>query len=383
MASILIRDVTLPGRSAVGPAAVLVEDGQIASISADIDDAAADIVIDGAGSTAFPGFVDIHIHGAVGVDINDGDADSMFRVAAFLARNGVTSWVPTLVPDSDENYRRVIGEIERLVQIQAGKPVAQAVGVHYEGIFANEKMCGALRPEYFRQFDAAGPIGLPVLKSGVHLTTLAPEVPGGIELIKQMVADGWTPFIGHTRADVATLDAAFAAGARHMTHFFNAMTGVHHRDLGVAGWALTNDAVTIDIIADGIHVGPRMLKMAVDAKRTDSVSLISDSVAPTGLGDGSFELWGETVTVIDGRTRNERGSIAGSVITMLDAFRQMSRLGYSAHDLSIMTSLNPARSIGSDRMIGSIDVGKCADIVLIDDSGSVIQTIVRGVPTDN
>lgn len=383
MASILIKDIVLAEQNVTRPTDIFVEDGHIISLSNVEDGRVADIVIDGAGSTAFAGFVDIHIHGAVGVDINEGDAESMFRVAAFLANNGVTSWVPTLVPDSDENYRRVIGEIERLMQIQAGKPVAQAVGVHYEGVFANEKMCGALRPEYFRRFADSGSIGLPTLKSGVHVTTLAPEADGGIDLIKQLVSDGWTPLIGHTRADIATLDAAFAAGARHLTHFFNAMTGVHHRDVGVAGWALTNDEVTFDIIADGIHVEPRMLKMAVDSKRPGNVSLISDSVAPTGLGDGSFELWGETVSVVNGRTRNERGSIAGSVITMLDAFHQMSQLGYSAHDLSIMTSLNPARTIGIDGMVGSIEVGMCADIVLIDDSGSVMQTIVRGVPTDN
>lgn len=382
MASILIKDVLLSEPAANGPVDIFIKEGRIMSVTADTSGESADLTIEGSGLTAFPGFVDIHIHGAVGVDVNEGDAGSMLRIAAFLAKNGVTSWVPTLVPDSDENYQRVINEIEQLIAKQAGMPVAQAVGVHYEGVFANEKMCGALRPEYFRRFAETGTIGLPVLKGGAHLTTLAPEAAGGIDLIKRLIADGWIPLIGHTRADTATLDAAFAAGARHMTHFFNAMTGVHHRELGVAGWALTNDAMTFDIIADGIHVEPRILKMAVDSKRTANVSLISDSVAPTGLGDGSFELWGETVSVVNGRTQNERGSIAGSVITMLDAVRQMSRLGYSGHDLSIMSSLNPARLLGLDGEIGSLDVGKYADIVLIDESDSVKHAFVRGVPVE-
>jgi N-acetylglucosamine-6-phosphate deacetylase len=382
MGSILIKDILLSEKAATGPVDIFIEDGRIISVNNDTLSREADVAVDGSDLTAFPGFVDIHIHGAVGVDVNEGDADSMLRIAAFLAKNGVTSWVPTLVPDSDANYERVIDEIDRLMTKQAGRPVAQAVGVHYEGVFANEKMCGALRPEYFKRFSENGKVGLPVLKSGVHLTTLAPEAAGGIDLIRQLIADGWIPLIGHTRADATTLDAAFAAGARHITHFFNAMTGVHHRDLGVAGWTLTNDMMTFDIIADGIHVEPRILKMAVDSKRTTNVTLISDSVAPTGLGDGRFELWGETVSVVNGRTQNERGSIAGSVITMLDAFRQMSRLGYSGHDLSIMSALNPARLLGLDGEIGSLDVGKYADIVLIDKYGTVEHAFVRGVPID-
>lgn len=379
MASILIKNAELSTLSTSKPASILIENGRITKISTSTLDSGMDMVIDGTGLTAFPGFIDVHIHGAVGVDINEADADDMLRVAEFLAANGITSWVPTLVPDSDANYHRVIGEIEKLCALQGGKPVAQAVGVHYEGIFANEKMCGALRPEYFKRFGDTLSIDLPRLKSGAHLTTLAPEVTGGIDLIRLLVSEGWVPLIGHTNADVATLDAAFSAGARHMTHFYNAMTGIHHRDLGVAGWALTKSDVTFDIIADGIHVEPRMLKLAVDAKLPENVLLISDSVAPTGLGDGSFELWGETVSVTNGRTRNERGSIAGSVINMLDAFRRMSKLGYSNRELSLMSSRNPARLIGMDDQLGSLDEGKLADIVLMGADGSVRQTIVRGV----
>ena len=383
MASILIKNVEVSTLSTSNPASILVENGRITKISSSTLEVTADMVVDGSGLTAFPGFIDVHIHGAVGVDINEADADDMLRVAEFLAANGITSWVPTLVPDSDANYHRVIGEIEMLFALQVEKPVAQAVGVHYEGIFANEKMCGALRPEYFKRFGETLSIDLPRLKSGAHLTTLAPEVGGGIDLIRHLVSEGWVPLIGHTNADVATLDAAFSAGARHMTHFYNAMTGIHHRDLGVAGWALTKSDVTFDIIADGIHVEPRMLKLAVDAKLPENVLLISDSVAPTGLGDGSFELWGETVSVTNGRTRNERGSIAGSVINMLDAFRRMSKLGYSNRELSLMSSRNPARLIGMDDQLGSLDEGKCADIVLLDADGSVRHTIVRGVALHN
>ncbi len=371
-------DIVLPDRLERG-SSLVVEDGRIARIGGVLSEADADEIVDLAGAMLYPGFIDVHIHGAVGVDVNDADAGDLLKVAIFLAENGVTSWLPTLVPDSDENYRRAIDEIDRLMDIQPGKPVAQAVGVHYEGVFANQSMCGALRPEFFKsgQF-AVGGWRLPRLASGVHMTTLAPEIDGGIALVETLVAGDWVVSIGHTRADVLTLDRAFAAGARHITHFFNAMTGVHHREIGVAGWGLTNKDVTFDIIADGIHVHPKMLEFACHAKTPDKVSLISDSVAPTGLGDGKFELWGETVTVENGRTRNERGSIAGSVSTMLDGVKMMKSLGFSEKAAAKMAASNPAKLIAVDHLTGSIEVGKSADLVALETDGNVRITMVKG-----
>jgi len=326
-----------------------------------------------------PGFIDIHNHGAVGVDVNAATAEDLLKVAEFLAKSGVTAWLPTLVPDTDENYQRVIGEIDRLMELQEGKPVAQALGVHYEGVFANEAMCGALRPEYFKsgQWSVVGG-QMPRLKHGIHMTTIAPEVDGGIDLIRELAGEGWIVAIGHTRADTKTLDAAFAAGAKHLTHFFNAMTGIHHRDVGVAGWGLSRPDVTFDIIADGIHVDRSMLKFACRTKGNDNVSLISDSVAPTGFGDGDFKLWGENITVKGGRTRNQRGSIAGSVITMFDAFRMMRSLGFNDLDISKMASENPARLLGVSESRGSIEPGKRADLVALNDDGTVRVVLIGG-----
>lgn len=365
----------LAGAEITGDLGIEVADGSIAQIDGEAAGVAAqfDVV------TIFPGYIDIHNHGAVGVDVNTADVDGLVKIAAFLAQSGVTAWMPTLVPDSDDNYRRAIDAIDELMECQVDQLIAQAVGVHYEGVFANEKMCGALRPEYFksgRQLSVAGG-QLPKLDRGVHMTTLAPEIDGGIELIKELVAGGWVVSIGHTRADVETLDRAFAAGARHMTHFFNAMTGIHHRDIGVAGWGLANDGVTFDIIADGVHVHPEMLGVACRAKATDKVSLISDSVAPTGLGDGEFDLWGETITVKNGRTQNERGSIAGSVCTMLDCVRMMRSIGFTDAEVSKMASTNPATLLGlEDR--GLIEVGKRADLVGLNSDGSVAFTMIGG-----
>lgn len=395
MASILIYGARLPGGDE--PVSIVVDNGRIESIDASEEAAMEVRSIDLDKSLIVPGFIDVHNHGAVGVDVNTATADELLKVGAFLARNGVTAWLPTLVPDSDENYQRAIDAIDELMERQTELAVAQAVGVHYEGVFANEAMCGALRPEYFRSgrtleeraastaqsgghpsLERKGAIDLPRLKSGVHMTTLAPEIDGGIELIAELVKEGWIVSIGHTRADAATLDAAFEAGARHLTHFFNAMTGMHHRDIGVAGWGLATDEVTFDIIADGVHVHPKMLGVACRSKGTDKISLISDSVAPTGLGDGEFELWGETISVVNGRTRNERGSIAGSVSRMLDGVKMMRSLDFSDTDLAKMASTNPARLLGIDTDRGSIEVGKRADLVAIDADGNITMTMIGG-----
>lgn len=379
MASVLIQNAAavLPN-GASERSTLLVTDGLITAIGGDDKNFAADTAFDAKGATIYPGSIDVHIHGAVGIDVNESDADGLFRVAEFLARQGVTAWMPTLVPDSDENYRRIIGEIDRLMELQEGKPVAQAVGVHYEGVFANEKMCGALRAKYFKTFTGVELSELPRLKSGVHMMTFAPEVEGGSDLAREMTRQNWVASIGHTRAGTDVLEEAFEAGATHCTHFFNAMTGLHHRDLGVVGWAFAKPGVTFDIIADGRHVHPQMLEFACRAKKPDNVSLISDSVAPTGLGDGSFELWGEKITVENGITRNERGSIAGSVITMYDAFLRMRSLGFTDAELAKLTSTNPSKLLGLDGERGSIEVGKRADLVGIAEDGSIKFVMIGG-----
>ena len=357
---------------------LLIENGRVSDMSVMGNGLRPDTVLDAAGLTVYPGFIDVHNHGAIGVDVNEADAEALLRVGEYLARCGVTAWLPTLVPDSDETYARVIGEIDQVMEEQKDRRTAQVLGVHYEGVFANEKMCGALRPEYFKKFTGPEVAALPRPKHGVCMTTFAPEVDGGIDLVRELVRQDWIPSIGHTKADFATLDAAFDNGARHITHFFNAMTGVHHRDLGVAGWGLAKEGVTFDIIADGIHVDRQMLSLACRSKGVDNVSLISDSVAPTGLGDGEFELWGETISVENGRTRNERGSIAGSVITMRDGVNNVLGLGFSESDVASMASMNPARLIGVDTLAGSIEPGKRADLVALDESGEVRWTMIGG-----
>ncbi|MDQ1558662.1 MAG: N-acetylglucosamine-6-phosphate deacetylase, partial [Pyrinomonadaceae bacterium] len=356
------------------------------------DDAAGDArdaeVIELAGLTIFPGFIDVHIHGAVGVDTMEATVDDLSRVARFLAREGVTAWLPTLVPAPAEDYARAVASIENLMAAQDDErathdvAAARALGLHYEGPFINTAQCGALRPPYFRTFKQPADVSsLPVAArapGAIRMITVAPEIEGGIALVRELKARGWVVSIGHTRADVATLDEACAAGARHMTHFFNAMSPLHQRTPGPVGWGLLSDDVTCDIIADGHHVAPLMLRLALRCKTPDKLLLISDAVAPAGQGDGEFRIWGETISVAGGRTANERGSIAGSVSTMRDGVRQMLALGVAPSDVSRMASANPARLLGVATDYGTIEAGKRADLTALDADGRVRLTLIGG-----
>lgn len=373
-------------------AGVLVEGGRIAAIHRDVGGAGRGgggagggvgaAVLDLAGLTLYPGFVDVHIHGAVGIDALEASAEDLHGVARFLAGRGVTAWLPTLVPAPPEDYARAVGAVAQLMREQDERePAARAVGVHYEGPFVNERQCGALRTAYFRTYARGDELeDLPTLdaEGAAHMITLAPEVEGGAELVAELVRRGWVVSMGHTRAGVETLERARAAGARHMTHFLNAMSPLHHREPGPIGWGLVQDDVTVDLIADGVHSDPLVLRIVLRCKTTERVSLISDAVAPAGLGDGEYKVWGETIAVEGGRTRNERGSIAGSVITMLDAAVRCRALGLDETEVARVASLNPARLVGLGGDRGSIEEGKRADLTALDASGEVRLTLVGG-----
>lgn len=371
---LLLRDATVisPNRT-IEHGSILVEDGYISSI--DEAGATGADTIDLGGLTILPGFIDVHIHGAVGVDVMDATPDGLRKISEFLASQGVTAWVPTFVPASDENYASAVGAISHSMQDRG----ARVLGVHYEGPFVNSAQCGALHTEYFKTYSGPQALdSLPVPENAVRMITLAPEVSGGVELVRELKARGWVISIGHTRADLKVLDEACDAGARHMTHFMNAMSPLHHRSPGPIAWGLSREDVTFDLIADGIHLDPFMLRLLMKIKGRQGISLISDAIAAAGKGDGDYQIWGETISVKNGRTANASGSIAGSVISMLDAVRLMHSLGVSYVDLAEMAAGNPARLLGLDRSCGSIEVGKRADLVALDQDDKVKLTIIGG-----
>lgn len=385
MKTLLLENIkTVSGRESAENASVLLSENRIAEVSFENVKISANDEMKFSSETVIAGFIDVHNHGAAGVDVNTATADDLRKVSKFLASQGVTAWLPTFVPDTTENYQKVIHVIDEVMQTQDSEdyePAARILGVHYEGIFANKKMCGALRQQYFKTFVSGDELAeIPRLQApdAIYLTTLAPEIEGGIELIKELKKQNWIVSIGHTNAAVDVLNEALEAGATHITHLFNAMTGVHHRDIGVAGWSLTNDKMSCEIIADGIHVHPEMLKFAYKNKTAENLALVSDSVKMAGLGDGEYELWNEKISVVNGKTKNERGSIAGSVITMLDAVKMMLSLGISLDEVSKMASLAPAKVLGIAKDYGSIEKGKRADLVVFDEKGNLKLTIIGG-----
>ena len=370
---LILPDQTLP------QAALVIEDGRIVRIVSDPREIPKGESLDVAGATILPGFVDVHIHGSIGIDVMAASSEDLIQVSQFLATQGVTSWLPTLVPASDDEYRSAISAIDSASQaVHRG---ARILGVHYEGPFVNSHQCGALHREYFKTYREPRDVeALPVPRAtpAAKMITVAPEIDGGVELVKELQRRGWIISIGHTRADETVLDQAANAGARHMTHFMNAMPQLHHRQPGPVGWGLSRDDVTCDVIADGIHLHAITLRALINAKGPAGLSLISDAIAAAGKGDGDYQIWGETISVKNGRTSNANGNIAGSVITMLDAVRMMRSLGASELEVAQMAATNPARLLHLDHECGSIEIGKRADLVALDQAGNVRLTIVDG-----
>ena len=372
-AAVVSADRTIPRAS------ILIEDGLIAAVDeSDALEAPAAEIIDLSGTTILPGFIDFHIHGAVGVDVMEATPTGLQDVSEYLASQGVTAWLPTFVPASDEQYARGIDSISESMESADGSG-ARVLGVHYEGPFVNSSQCGALHVEHFKSYSSPADLDrLPVGENMVRMITLAPEVEGGVELVRELKRRGWIVSIGHTRATLDVLDQALAAGARHMTHFMNAMAPLHHRNPGPIAWGLAHEDVSIDMIADGIHLDPFMLRLLLQIKGVKAISLISDAIAAAGKGDGDYNIWGETISVKNGRTANAAGSIAGSVISMLDAVRLMLSLGVSHVDVAQMAAGNPARLLGLDRECGSIETGKRADLVALDSDGNAALTLIGG-----
>ena len=311
MANVLITNaqLVLPDR-VTEPSSLLIEGGVIRLIGGTASSPANTSVYDVEGATVFPGFIDVHIHGARGIDTMDATASGLLEAGRFLAAKGVTSWLPTLVPGSEFEYQTALKAIAESMQAADGH--TRVLGVHYEGPFVNLEQCGALHREHFRTFEQKSELDdLPRLPSGKMMMTLAPEVTGGIDLIRQLKREGWVISIGHTRATIERLNEACEAGAHHMTHFMNAMAPLHHRSPGPIAWGLSRDDVTCDIVADGFHLDKFILQLLLKLKGATGLALISDAIAAAGQGDGEYQIWGETIRVKDGRTSNARCGCRG------------------------------------------------------------------------
>jgi N-acetylglucosamine-6-phosphate deacetylase len=335
-----------------------------------------------------PGLIDVHIHGSAGIDVQDTDANGLLKLSEFLLNEGVTGYFATFVPTDEQSYRRAISNVEAYIATQEQSlRGARILGIHFEGPFVSHQRCGALRPEHFRVYDG-DPRSIETFTSRggrtrhSRLMTLAPEIGGGIELTRELTGQGLRVFIGHSQAGPETLDRAFEAGARHITHFPNALDPLHHRNPGAVAWGLLRDDVTMDCIADFHHVDPLMLRLIYRSKSGDRMALFSDAIQPAGLGDGDFTVWSTRIVVRDGVTAlvegPSAGALAGSVITLREALKNMVSIGVPLHEAIKMASLTPARAVGINRDHGSIEEGKRADLISINEEFGVTLAITGG-----
>jgi N-acetylglucosamine-6-phosphate deacetylase len=346
--------------------------------------------VDVRGAYLAPGMIDIHIHGSAGVDVQDAGYRQLTKLSEFLLGQGVTGYFATFVPTDERRYEAACAEVDAYAAHQdEARPdhprpsCARILGAHFEGPFVSHNKCGALNREHFRTYDGdARSIEIFTKSSTPRLMTLAPEVEGGLELTGELAARGVRPFIGHSQADIEMLDAAAESGARHITHFPNALDPLHHRKPGPVAWGLVRGDVSLDCIADFHHTHPMMLQLIYQSKGFRRMALISDAIQPAGLGDGEFSVWGEPIEVRNGITAlargPARGTIAGSVITMHNALRNIVSTGVPIHEAAHMASLVPARAAGIECDYGSIELGKRADLFAFDDVLTIQFAILGG-----
>jgi N-acetylglucosamine-6-phosphate deacetylase len=356
---------------------LLCEDGRIDRMS-DGDSPTFDGVntINAPGLILLPGFIDIHVHGGVGHEVMDAKPHTLWQLAKFYAEHGCTSFLATTWTDTHE---RILAALQDVAEHVGAQPDgATVLGAHLEGPFLNPEKCGAQNTDHIRR--ARREEALEFLDIGViRLLALAPEYDENHWLIRECVQRGILVSAAHTSATYDQIHLAVEMGLKQTTHTFNAMTGLHHREPGTLGAALTMPELRCELIADNIHVHPGAMSLLYRAKGADGVILITDAVRGAGMPDGEYPIDDRVTIVRDGAVRLPDGTLAGSTLTMDKAlFNFMQATDRPLAELWKCSSLNAARAIGVSAKKGSIEVGKDADLVLVDASFNVHLTVVEG-----
>ena len=334
----------------------------------DRDIPAIDDVLDLSGCYVLPGFFDMHTHGAVGIDSMSYEDFSVWR--DYMYQNGILNFFPTTVT----GYRdEVISALEKLARED------EVVGINLEGPYLNKKRRGAHNEDAIRPADLAEMRDFQKASGNkIKVTTIAPEVEGNIAFIQQITKEGIRASLGHSEATYQQAMEGFDAGAIDCTHLFNAMSSLAHRAPGLPGAALDRKEAFCEVISDGIHLDPAIVRIAYAVLGSDRMILISDSMAATGLADGEYQLGELKVIVTDGTARTEYGAIAGSTKNVRQMVQKAISFGIPMTEAIKMATLTPARAMGLDDRIGSIEIGKQADLVVTDTNLDVLYAIKKG-----
>jgi N-acetylglucosamine-6-phosphate deacetylase len=383
-------DIVLPDRVLSDGALVLDDDRIVAIDSRSQVDPEGATIIDARGCFIAPGLIDVHVHGVDGHDTLDG-GDAVAAIARSLPRYGVTAFCPTTVACSPDGLRGVLDQVRR-ARLQQPPGMARVLPAHLESNFVNPEYRGA-QPAACLRVPLEDPAtvdgrlfrGRHILatmaasRPDVAIVTVAPELPGGMDLVRSLVAAGYLVSLGHSGADFDTAIAAIEAGARHATHLFNRMTPMTHRAPGLAGAVLAREDVAAELILDGVHVHPAISRVAIAAKGTGGIMAITDGTAGAGLVSGSVaRLGGRPIHVRDGAVFLDDGTLAGSAATMDRVFANIvETVGRSVVDAAAMCATTPAHELALDGL-GVIAEGATADVVVLDRRFRVVRTFIDG-----
>jgi N-acetylglucosamine-6-phosphate deacetylase len=355
---------------------LIIENGLIKSIGEEVVEGLIELSED---KIVIPGFIDQHIHGAAGSDAMDGTKEDLSKIACALAKEGTTAFLATTMTQSQENIDKALTAVKEYIE-ESPESGAEILGVHLEGPFISKDFIGAQPLEYvaepkvevFKHYEE-------VSGNTIKLVSMAVEVEGASELVSYLASKGIVASIGHSNAKYADVEAAIKAGASNVTHTYNAQKPIHHREVGTVGSAMLFDELNCEAICDGIHLSGPAIKLLWKNKPEDKFTLITDAMRAKHMPDGVSELGGQVVIVKNGEARLENGTLAGSVLRMNNAVKNV--MGFLGTDLATTVkyaSCNPAKNLGVYDKMGSIKVGKLANFAIVDKDVNVYQTIRCG-----